>query len=193
MADLKTSETTELLRAWAGGDKSALDRLTPRIYEELRRLAGRLMQGERQGATMQATALVHEAFLKLIDVQAVDWQHKAHFFAVSARIMRRILLDQARRRLAVKRGGPLVRVQLDEVPDVGSARANELIALDDALLALAETDQRKAQVVELRFFAGLSVEESAEALKVSPETIMRDWQFARAWLLAELNAPTGKF
>ncbi len=181
------SETTQLLRAWASGDQGALELLTPRVYDELRRIAGHLMQDERPGITIQTTALVHEAYLKLIDVANVDWQHRAHFFAVSAQIMRRILLDQARRRLAAKRGGPAQRLNLDELPDIESGRPGELIALDDALVALAKIDPRKAQVIELRFFAGLSVEETAEVLKVSSDTVMRDWRLARAWLLAELS------
>jgi RNA polymerase sigma factor (TIGR02999 family) len=187
MADSESSETTQLLRAWAGGDRGALDRLTPHVYRELRRIAGHHMQNERAGQSMQATALVHEAYLKLIDVTNVDWQHRAHFFAVSAQIMRHILLDRARRRVAAKRGGRAEKVNLDEVPDVASGRAGELIRLDDALNALAKVDPRKAQVVEMRFFGGLSVEETAEVLAVSPETVMRDWRLARAWLLAELS------
>jgi RNA polymerase sigma factor (TIGR02999 family) len=187
MAQIDCSETTRLLRAWAGGDKGALEQLTPRVYAELRRLAGHLMQDERPGRTIETTALVHETYLKLIDVNNVDWQHRAHFFAVSAQIMRHILLDSARRRLSAKRGGPLPRVNLDEVHDAASERARELIALDDALNTLAKVDPRKAQVIELRFFAGMSVEETAEVLKVSSETVMRDWKMARAWLLAELG------
>ena len=136
---------------------------------------------------MQATALVHEAYLKLIDVTNVDWQHRAHFFAVSAQIMRHILLDRARRRVAAKRGGKALRVNPDEVPDLSSGRASELIALDDALNALTKVDPRKARVVELRFFGGLSVEETAEVLKISADSVMRDWRLARAWLLAELS------
>lgn len=187
MPDAECSETTHLLRAWAGGDQSALEQLTPRVYDQLRRIAGYLMQSEQVGRTIQTTAVVHEAYLKLIDVTNVNWQHRAHFFAVSAQIMRRLLLDQARRRVAAKRGGEMARLDLDEVPDIGSGRARELIALDDALDALAKVDARKAQVIELRFFAGLSVEESAEVLKVSADTVMRDWRLARAWLLAELG------
>jgi RNA polymerase sigma factor (TIGR02999 family) len=183
----QTSETTLLLRAWAEGDRSALERLTPRVYHKLRRIAGHHMQNERPGQSMQATALVHEAYLKLIDMNHVDWQHRAHFFAVSAEIMRHILLDQARRRVAAKRGGHAERVNLDELPDIGGGRATELIALDDALNALVAIDPRKAKVVELRFFGGLSVEEAAEVLAVSPETVMRDWKFARSWLQAELS------
>ena len=181
------SETTQLLRAWADGDQGALERLTPHVYRTLRRIAGYQMQHERAGQSMQATALVHEAYLELIDVTNVNWQHRAHFFAVSAQIMRHILLDRARRRLAAKRGGTAERVNLDELPDLSGDRARELIALEDALNALARNDPRKARVVELRFFGGLNVEETAEVLDVSPETVMRDWKFARSWLHAELN------
>jgi RNA polymerase sigma factor (TIGR02999 family) len=189
MPDAECSETTQLLRAWASGDRGALEQLTPRVYDELRRIAGHFMRDERPGRTIQTTALVHEAYLKLIDVTNVDWQHRAHFFAISAQIMRRILLDRARRRVAAKRGGVAPRVNLDEVPDLGSGRARELIALDDGLNTLAKVDPRKARVIELRFFAGLSVEETAEVLKVSSDTVKRDWRLARAWLLAELGDP----
>src|SRR6476620_1919952 len=164
------SETTQLLRAWANGDPAALEQLTPRVYEELRRIAGHFMRDERPGRTIQTTALVHEAYLKLIDVTNVDWQHRAHFFAVSAQIMRRILLDRARRRVAAKRGGPAPRLNLDEVADIASGPAREIIRLDEALNALAKIDPRKAQVIESRFFAGLSVDETAEVVKVSPAT-----------------------
>jgi RNA polymerase sigma factor (TIGR02999 family) len=181
------SETTQLLRAWASGDQSALEQLTPRVYDELRRIAGRFMRDERPESTIQTTALVHEAYLKLVDVSNVDWQHRAHFFAISAQVMRRILLDQARRRISAKRGGAAPQINLDEAPDLRSGRARELIALDDALNALAKMDPRKARVIELRFFAGLSVEETAEVLEVSPDTVMRDWRLARAWLSAELG------
>ena len=145
------------------------------------------MQGERPGGTIQTTALVHEAWLRMVDVTNVDWQHRAHFFAVSATMMRRILLDRARRRAASKRGSGLPRVDLDEIPDISSRNVRQMIALDDALKVLETMDPRKSRVVELRFFGGLSVEESAVVLKVSPDTIMRDWKFARAWLLTELN------
>lgn len=187
MAGMQVTETTQLLRAWANGDQRALEQLTPRVYAELRRIAGHFMKNERPGQSIQTTALVHEAWLKLIDVNNVDWQHRAHFFAVSAQIMRHILLDRARRRATVKRGGQAPRVNLDEVPDVSSRRANELIALDDALEALARVDPRRAKVIELRFFGGLSVDETAEVLKVSPDTVLRDWRLARAWLLTELS------
>jgi RNA polymerase sigma factor (TIGR02999 family) len=186
--DDQTSETTQLLRAWADGDSGALEQLTPRVYRTLRRIAGYQMQNERAGNSMQATALVHEAYLQLIDVNNVSWQHRAHFFAVSAQIMRHILLDRARRRIAAKRGGTAERVNLDELPDLSGNRARELIALEDALNALAKNDPRKARVVELRFFGGLSVDETAEVLSVSPETVMRDWKFARSWLHAQLSS-----
>jgi RNA polymerase sigma factor (TIGR02999 family) len=185
--DAEISETTQLLRAWAEGDQGALERLTPHVYRKLRRIAGHQMLNERSGHTLQVTDLVHEAYLKLIDIDNVDWQHRAHFFAVSAQIMRRILIDKARQRVAAKRGGDAVRLNLDELPDMGVGRGKELIALDDALNALAILDQRKARIVELRFFGGLSVDESAAVMAVSPETVMRDWKFARAWLHAELT------
>lgn len=181
------SETTQLLRAWAEGDRGALERLTPRVYRTLQRIAGYQLKNERPGNSMQVTALVHEAYLELVDVKNVDWQHRAHFFAVSAEIMRHILLDRARRRLATKRGGRAERVSLDEIPDLGTSRAAELIALDDALNSLATIDSRKARVVELRFFGGLSVQETAKVLEISPETVMRDWKFARSWIQAEIT------
>lgn len=186
-ANDQTSETTLLLRAWADGDRGALERLTPHVYRTLRRIAGYQMQQERAGHSLQATALVHEAYLELIDVTNVNWQHRAHFFAVSAQIMRHILLDRARRRVAAKRGGAAERINLDELPDISGDRARELIALEDALTTLAQHDERKARVIELRFFGGLSVEETAEVLAISPETVMRDWKFARSWLHAELS------
>jgi RNA polymerase sigma factor (TIGR02999 family) len=185
--DEPTSETTLLLRAWAGGDRDALEKLTPHVYRTLRRIAGRYMQNEREGHTLQATALVHEAYLELVDITNVDWQHRAHFFAISAQIMRNILLDRARQRLAAKRGGGAECVNLDELPDIGMGRARELIILDDALNTLAKMDERKARVVEMRFFGGLNVDETAEVLSVSPETVMRDWKFARSWLQAEIS------
>jgi RNA polymerase sigma factor (TIGR02999 family) len=186
MSEPKVSETTRLLRDWANGDQAALDHLTPRVYRELRRLAGNLMKHESPGRTIQATGLVHEAYLKLIDVDNVDWQHRAHFFAVAAQVMRRILLEAARKRGAAKRGGQSPRVTLEEIPDIG--RGSQLIALDDALKALAKIYPRKARVIELRFFGGLSVEETAEVLKLSADTVLRDWRLARAWLLAELGS-----
>jgi RNA polymerase sigma-70 factor (ECF subfamily) len=188
MSEPKVSETTRLLRDWANGDQAALDHLTPRVYRELRRLAGNLMKRESPGRTIQATGLVHEAYLKLIDVHNVDWQHRAHFFAVAAQVMRRILLEGARKRSAAKRGGHSPRVNLEEIPDIGFRRGSELTALDDAMKALAKIDPRKARVIELRFFGGLSVEETAEVLKLSADTVLRDWRLARAWLLSELGS-----
>lgn len=187
MAAAANSETTQLLRAWAAGNKEALEQLTPRVYKQLRRIAGHCMQEERPGSTIQTTDLVHEAWLRMVDVTNVDWKHRAHFFAVSATMMRRILLDRARRRVASKRGSGLPRVNLDEIPDISSRKAGAMIALDDALKVLETMDPRKSRVVELRFFGGLDVKETAAVLKVSTDTVMRDWKLARAWLLAELN------
>ena len=187
MTQDRTSETTALLRAWAEGDSSALRQLTPRVYQELRRIAGRCMQNEQPGHSIQTTELVHEAYMRLIDVDNVNWQHRAHFFAVSATIMRRILLDAARKRSTAKRGGKAAHADLDGVPDLSCQRPEEVIALDDALDQLAAIDPRKARVVELRFFAGLSLEETAEVLKISADSVVRDWRLARAWLLAELK------
>ena len=191
--DARSAEITGLLKAWGAGDQAALDRLTPLIYDELHRNARRYMRGERPGNTLQTTALVNEAYLRLVDVKAMDWKDRAHFFAVSAQMMRRILVDAARARASAKRGGRVQKVahssavNLDEIADVSSKRGNELIAVDDALTSLAQVDLRKARVVELRFFGGLSVEETAEALETSAQTVMRDWKLAKAWLLRELN------
>jgi RNA polymerase sigma-70 factor (ECF subfamily) len=179
-------DVTALLQAWEGGDRAALDRLIPVVYEELRRIARRRMRGEGHAPTLQTTALVNEAYLRLIDVRQVRWQDRAHFFAVAAEMMRRTLVEAARRRRRQKRGGGAVRVSLNESMDPAAGRAGELIALDDALQALAAFDPRKARVVELRFFGGLSVEETAEVLRISPQSVMRDWKLARAWLTAEL-------
>ncbi len=190
MSEPKPSDTTRLLRDWANGDEAALDRLTPRVYRELRRVAGHFMKNESPGRTMQATALVHEAYLKLIDVNNVGWEHRAHFFAVASQIMRRILLEAARKRGTAKRGGDAPRVNLDQIPDLSSERGSQLIALDDALNRLAEVDARKARVIELRFFGGLSVEEAAAVLGVSQDTVLRDWRLARAWLLSEMTNPS---
>jgi len=187
MADSAATDTTQLLRAWAGGDERALTDLVPRVHIELRRLAGRLLQNERSGLTLQTADLVQEVYLRLVDIHQLDWQHRAHFFAVSATMMRRILLDRARRRCAAKRGRRLAAVDIDKAVDLSAKRSQELIALDDALNALAEIDPRKARIVELRFFAGLEVKETAEVVGVSPETVMRDWKLARAWLSNELK------
>jgi RNA polymerase sigma factor (TIGR02999 family) len=187
MTNCQAAETTGLLRAWSLGEEAALDRLTPRVYDQLRRLAGRFMRNESPARTIQATALVHEAYLRLVEVKNIDWEHKAHFFAITARIMRNILLDGARARRSVKRGGQQARVELDEIPDISEQRGDDLLDLDEALTALAATDPRKAQVIELRFFAGLSLEETAAVLKVSQQTVMRDDRVARAWLKRELG------
>lgn len=180
---------TELLVAWSEGDEASLERLTPLVYDELRRLASRHLARER-GESLQATALVHEAYLRLIDQRAVNWQNRAHFFAIAARLMRRILIDHARRRVAERRGGGAVHVTLDEAGEVSIARSAELLALDEALDELAAVDTRKSQVIELRFFGGLSVQETAEALGVSDVTVMRDWSIARAWLHRSITGST---
>jgi RNA polymerase sigma factor (TIGR02999 family) len=187
MDNRQATDTTGLLQAWSSGDRAALNQLTPRVYDQLRRLAGHYMQNESPARTIQATALVHEAYLRLVDITNVEWQHRAQFFAVTARIMRNILLDNARARGAVKRGGQQGRVNLEDIPDISDRRGRDLLALDDALTALAAVDPRKAQVIELRFFGGLSVEDTAAALNVSAETVMRDARAARAWLSREMS------
>jgi RNA polymerase sigma-70 factor, ECF subfamily len=178
-------EVSELLRAWSGGDRDALEKLTPIVYKELHRLARRYMRGERDGHSLQATALVNEAYLRLVDYKRMQWQNRAHFFAVSAQVMRRILVEHARRQNQ-KRGGDVQRVALDEAVVVGDAKPADLVALDDALNALGQVDPRKAHVVEMRFFGGLSVDETAEVLKVSAVTVVRDWSTAKAWLYRAL-------
>ena len=178
---------TGILLKWREGDESALDRLVPIVHSELRRIARRCMAGERAGHSLQATALVNEAYMRLIDVQHVNWQNRAHFLAMSARFMRRILVDYARSKGYQKRGGGAVNVTFDEGLPVAVEPAMDLVALDDALKALATMDERKSRVIELRFFGGLSVEETATVLAVSPETIMRDWKLAKAWLMRELR------
>jgi len=185
--DSQTSETTQLLLAWADGDARALSALTPRVYRELRRMAGAFMKGEREGQTLQATALVHEVYIRLIDVQSVPWQGKAHFFAICAQIMRRILVDAARKRATARHGGGLGRIDLTEVPDFSGHKDRELIALNDALDELKIVEPRKAKIVELRYFGGLSVLETAAVLNVSEGTVTRDWRLARWWLLAEVG------
>jgi RNA polymerase sigma factor (TIGR02999 family) len=187
MENRQATDTIGLLQAWSSGDRAALNQLTPRVYDQLRRLAGHYMQNESPARTIQATALVHEAYLRLVDVTKVDLRHRAQFFAITARIMRNILLDNARARAAAKRGGQQARVNLDEIPDLSDQGGHDLLALDDALTALAAVDPRKAQVIELRFFGGLSVEDTAAALNVSSETVMRDARAARAWLRRELS------
>jgi RNA polymerase sigma factor (TIGR02999 family) len=185
------------LLAWRGGDGGALGRLVPLVYTELRRLAHRQMRGERAGHPLQTTALVNEAYLRLVDSSRVQWQNRAHFFAVSAGLMRRVLVDTARGRGSLKRGANVVHLSLDDAPVAGQAPDVDVIALDDALATLADLDARKSQVVELRYFGGLSVKETAEALGVSPETVMRDWRMAKLWLVRALKdrapkAPAGR-
>jgi RNA polymerase sigma factor (TIGR02999 family) len=178
---------TVLLRAWGEGDEQSLEKLTPLVYAELRRVARQFMARERSGHTLQATALVNEVYVRLVDVKNVSWHDRAHFFAVCARMMRRILTDFARARHYMKRGGGAPCTSLHEGLVAGQERSKDLLAVDDALTALESLEPRKSQVVELRFFGGLSVEETAEVLKVSPETVMRDWKFAKAWLARELR------
>ena len=181
-----------MLLAWGRGDPDALDALLPLVYDELRRLAGHYMQREATGDTLQATALVNEVYLRLIKADQVQWQNRAHFFAMAARLMRRVLVDFARASKNQKRGGAMHRVTFhQDLPVVGET-PEDLIAIDEALAAFGKEYERKAQVVELRFFGGLSVEETAEVLKISPETVMRDWKFAKGWLMRELSrAGTG--
>ena len=189
----QADDVTTLLKAWRGGDERALDRLTPLIYDHLRKLGRQHVRKEQAAARGDATSLVHEAYVRLVDARQVDWQDRAHFFAVSARIMRRILVDAARARASTKRGGqqqrydPASGVDFDAIPAPASDRAAEICALDDALEALAAQDARRAQVIEMRFFGGLSVDETAEALDVSPQTVMRDWKLARAWLAVRMR------
>ena len=189
----ESAEITRLLKAWGRGDSAALDRLTPLVYERLRRMARGYMRNERPGHTLQATALVNEAFLRLVETRNLDWTDRAHFFAMCARVMRRILVDAARSRAATKRGGQVDRaehstaINLDRLPDPASEISAQVCALDEALNMLAQIGPRQAQVIELRFFGGLTVEETAQVLQVSPQTVMREWRLARAWLARELS------
>ena len=193
MAAPHPSDVTALLKAWQGGDATALRRLTPLVYDQLHRLARRRMRQERADHSLQSTALVNEAYMRLVDIRNVDWRDRAHFFAVSSEVMRRILVDTARAKTAAKRGGRLARVaraddfDFDALPTAQSDDAAALCALDEALNALASLDPRRARVVELRFFGGLSVEETAHVIGMSPQTVMRDWKLARAWLARELT------
>ena len=186
MDDALGHEITQLLQAWRRGDQGALDKLTPQVYRELHLLARRCMGRERDGHTLQTTALINELYLRLSDLKLIDWQNRAHFFALCARQMRRILTDQARARQSHKRGDGAQAVLLDEALVVSPQPTADLVALDDALNQLAKVDRRKSQVVVMRFFGGLSVEETAEVLKVSTETVARDWRLAKAWLMREL-------
>lgn len=188
MNDTSPKGVTQLLVAWTDGDAAARDELMPLVYDELRRLAHRYMGRERIGHTLQTSGLVNEAYLRLIDQSQVQWQNRAHFFGIAAQMMRRILVDYARSRGYAKRGGDARQVSLDEVALVSEERAADVVALDDALKGLAEIDLRKSRIVELRFFGGLSIEETAEVLAVSPGTVMRDWTLAKAWLRREMTA-----
>ena len=187
MQEPRTHEVTGLLQAWSAGNEDALGKLVPLVYRQLHRAARRYMAGERSGHTLQATALINEVYLRLMDVRPTDWQSRAHFFALCAQLMRRILTDFARTRHYQKRGGAAPHIPFDEALLVSSQSDTDLVALDLALKRLALVDQRKSQVVELRFFGGLGVKETAEVLKVSNETVMRDWKMAKVWLLRELR------
>lgn len=180
------NQVTQLLRDWRNGDQAAFERLLPLVYDELRRLAGHYLRGERQGHTLQSAALVHEAYLQLLG-QEIDWQNRAHFLGVAAQAMRRVLVDYARSRNYQKRGGQVAHVEIEAAATVALAQAGELVALDDALQGLEKLDPRKSRVVELRYFGGLSVEETAEVLGVSVPTVVRDWNTAKAWLRREMS------
>src|SRR5215813_4392229 len=181
------NEITQQLIAWSKGDAAALDKLIPAVYQELRSMAARHLSREAAGHSLQPTALVHEAYLRLIDQTKVEWQNRAHFFGVAAQMMRRILIDHAKAKHRVKRGGTAVKVMLDESVNFTHERASELLALDDALQSLARMDERKSRIVELRYFGGLTVEETAQVLGISDKTVMRDWNLAKAWLYRELT------
>ena len=187
MAGPSSQDVTQLLKAWSGGEQEALDQLIPLVYHELHRLAHRYMGRERDAHTLQSTALVHEAYERLVDLKDMTWQNRAHFFAVSAQVMRRILVDYARARRYTKRGGEWRQVPLDEAVALFRDRRTDIVALDDALSTLAGIDPRKSRVVEMRFFGGLSNKEVAELLHVSEETVLRDWRLAKVWLLKELS------
>lgn len=190
MATPSSGEVTRLLQAWGSGDNEALEKLVPLVYDQLRRAARRYMARERHGHTLQTTALIHETYLRLVDVRHVKWQDRAHFLAICAHLMRRILIDFARSRGYQKRGGAALHVTFDQAVIATAQPDFELTALDEALNRLSNTDPRKGEVVELRFFGGLSVKETAEVMKVSVDTVMRDWKFAKVWLLRELRGGT---
>jgi RNA polymerase sigma factor (TIGR02999 family) len=187
MTQPATHEVTQLLIEWSNGDKAALDKLMPLIHEELRRLAHHYMSRERPGHTLQTTALVNEAYVRLVNRKGVRWQNRAHFFAIAAKSMRSILVDHARGLAYAKRGGGATKIALDEGMIVSHERAAEVVALDEALVVLAEMDPKQSRIVELRFFGGLTIEETAEVLDLSPATIKREWTTAKAWLYHELN------
>ena len=186
------AELTQLLVAWTGGDEKALETLSRAVYDELRRLARNYMRGERPGHTLEATALVHEAFVRIIDWKSVEWKSRAHFFAVASQMMRRILVDHARARRNLKRGGEWKQLSLSAVEFLPENRRTDLLDIDEALETLKRVDARKAKVVELRFFGGLTVEETAAVLDVSSDTVLNDWRFAKAWLLRELERGKGE-
>jgi RNA polymerase sigma-70 factor (ECF subfamily) len=187
MPTAASHEVTQLLMAWNHGDQSALERLIPLVHAELHRIARRYMRSERAGHTLQTSALINEAYLRLIDAQQVHWQNRAHFFGIAAQLMRRVLVDFARSRGYKKRGGGALQVSLDETMVITKERGEDLVALDEALSALSELDERKGRVVEMRFFGGLSEKEIAEALRVSLETVRRDWRLAKSWLRRRLS------
>ena len=187
MGSSSVHDVTELLRAWSAGDQDALEKLTPLVYRELHRAAKRYMARQNPDHTLQTTALVNEVYLKLVAFKEVSWNDRGHFFAVCAQLMRRILTDWARKQSYLKHGQKAPHVSFDEAIVVSPNRAADLVALDEALKALSDTDSRKGQVVELRFYGGLSVDETADLLKVSPETVMRDWKLAKLWLLREMS------
>jgi len=187
-----TEQVTQLLIDWSNGDKAAVDKLIPLVYDELRRLARYYMRRERAGATLQTTALVNEAYMRLVDQKNVQWQNRAHFFAISAQLMRRILIDRARKRYNSKRGGDVRKVSLDQAAIVSTGRSSDLVALDEALTDLEAIDQRKSKVVELRFFGGLNIEETAEVMSISPATVQREWSMAKAWLYREISQNTDR-
>ncbi|MBX7171623.1 MAG: sigma-70 family RNA polymerase sigma factor [Pyrinomonadaceae bacterium] len=178
---------TNLLEAWSNGKQEALDELLPLVYTELRKMAKRFMNNQPSGHTLQTTALIHEAYLKLADQRNKQWQNRAHFFAVAGRAMRQILVDHARTRYRDKRGGKTKIISLDQIAEISTERVAQFVALDEALNELEKLEERKCRVVELRYFSGLNIEETAEVLKVSPETVQRDWRFARTWLMRQLS------
>jgi RNA polymerase sigma factor (TIGR02999 family) len=187
MDETAPNEITQQLLAWSKGDEAALDKLIPAVYQELRRMADHYLRGERAGHSLQPTALVHEAYLRLIGQTKVEWHNRAHFFGVAAQMMRRILIDHAKAKHRAKRGGTAIKVSLDEGATFSNERASELVALDDALQVLSQMDERKSRIVELRYFGGLTVEETAQVLDISDKTVMRDWNLAKAWLYQQLS------
>lgn len=192
MSESGPGEITELLLAWSGGEPSALDKLVPLVYAELRRLAHRYMRAEPHGHTLETSALINEAYLRLVDSSRVRWQDRAHFLAVSAQLMRRVLVDAARARRSQRRGGDGQRVTLTAAANLPSVQGTDLVQLDELLITLAATEPRRAQVIEMRYFGGLSVQETAEALSVSEDTVMRDWRLARVWLLRAMKKERGR-